>query len=418
MRRAALAGFVGAVVCGALAAPAWAGWHEDAALARDGIARATAKGWMTADQAATYREIIVRAAATRRKVDWDRRSNLGGVLHDVAAQRRAYKPPRAFALFWMLDFNAGYLASNPMPPGGTDVRDEDGVVYRAVAGHGLQFHPLANFGRLIALVNAGRQTDAEVLAASLLDRAVQIGPALTWEYYFPYGGAAPWTSGMVQAVAAKALAATGSMIEAHEAFLAIPALTSYLPAGPWIRLYSFSRDVVLNAQLQAVLSLYGYADLAQNEAAKTLADRMLAAADRLFPRFDTGAWSLYSLGGAESPLSYHRYVTLLLRKLAIATGNQIWALRADRFDAYRRQPPEVKLTVQGSGRTLRIGIWVSKLSTVTVSVRGWRTSLTLSRGSRTVFWTASAPGRYTAVVTATDVTGNQKMVRSAAVELP
>ncbi len=405
MKRTALAGFIGAVVCGALAAPAWAGWHEDAALAREGIARATAKGWMTADQAATYRQTIADADATRRKVDWDRRANLGGVLHDVAAQRRAYKPPRAFALFWMLDFNATYLASNPLPPPGTDARDEDGVVYRAVAGHGLQFHPLANFSHLNALVNSGRQTDAEVLAASLLDRAVQIGPGLVWEYYFPYGGAAPWTSGMVQAVAAKALAAAGSLGEAHEAYLALPPLLQQLSAGPWVRLYSFSRDAVLNAQLQAVLSLYGYAELAQNEAARTLADRMRAAANRLFPRFDTGAWSLYSLGGAEAPLSYHRYVILLLRKLEIQTGDPVWAKRADRFDAYRSQPPEVRLSV---GRR-RIAIWVSKLSTVTVRIGGWSTSFTLARGSTSVATPSS--GRALVVVTARDVCGNEAVVR-------
>jgi hypothetical protein len=402
MVRAVLAGTAASL---ALASPAWAGWHEDAALARQGLDRATVRGWVTPDQAATYREDLAHADTTRRRVDWTRRSNLAGVLHDVAAQWRSYKPPRAFTLFWMLDFNATYLASNPMPPAGSDARDEDGITYRAVAGHGLQFHPLANFARLNALLNQGRQSDAEILAAALLDRAVQIGPALNWEYYFPYGGAAPWTSGMVEAVAAKTLAATGNVIEAHEAYLGMRSLLRYLPAGPWVRLYSFSSDAVLNAQLQAVLSLLFYADIAQSEAARTLANRMLEAADRLFLRFDTGAWSLYSLGGAESPLSYHRYVTLLLRKLALATGDQVWAQRADRFDAYRTQAPEVRLTV----RPGRIAVWVSKLSTVSVRIGGWSTALTLSRGSTPVSVPVS-PGRW-AIVTATDVCGNKAVVR-------
>lgn len=399
-----------------LAAPAWAGWHEDAALARKGLDRAVAGGRMTPDEAATYRQVVAHAAETRRKVDWDRRANLAGVLHDVARQWRGYKPPRAFALFRMLDFNALYLASNPMPPSGTDAHDEDGVVYRAVPGHGMQFHPLANFSRLNALLNAGLQTDAEVLAAALLDRAVQEGPALTWEYYFPYGGAAPWTSGMVQAVAAKALAGAQSLGEAHEAYLGLLPLLRQLPAGPWARLYSFSGEVVLNAQLQAVLSLYGYADLAQDTAARTLADRMLTAANRLFPRFDTGAWSLYSLGGAEAPLGYHRYVILLLRKLGIATKRSIWTKRADRFDSYRFQPPTVRMSVPARvARTARIRVWVSKLAAVTLSVGGWQTSATFSRGSHVLYWSATAPGRYRVRLLATDVVGNRTVVRGRAI---
>ncbi len=99
-----------------------------------------------------------------------------------------------------------------MPRDGANILDADGVVYRAFAGHGLQFHPLGNFARLNRLLADGDDTDAAFLAAALIGRAVPRLGALTWEYYFPFGGGyPPWTSGMVQAVAARAFAADGGL---------------------------------------------------------------------------------------------------------------------------------------------------------------------------------------------------------------
>ena len=43
-----------------------------------------------------------------------------------------------------------------MPRDGADILDADGVVYRAFAGHGLQFHPLGNFARLNRLLSGRR----------------------------------------------------------------------------------------------------------------------------------------------------------------------------------------------------------------------------------------------------------------------
>ena len=61
------------------------------------------------------------------------------------------------------------------------------------------------------------------------------------EYYFPFGGGyPPWTSGMVQAVAARAFAADDDGFVARKAYLALRPLVFPLSAGPWIRLYSFS----------------------------------------------------------------------------------------------------------------------------------------------------------------------------------
>ncbi len=247
------------------------------------------------------------------------------------------------------------------------------------------------------------------------------GRGLTWEYYFPYGGPVPWTSGMVQAVATRAFSVEGDFDTAAKAYTALGPLLRHLEEGPWVKLYSFSRVAVLNAQLQAIVSLSKYGDLTQDPDVLALRDQMLRAANALFSRFDTGAWSLYSLGGPESPLGYHRYDILLLRKLAVATGDPVWANRAQRFNSYRFRRPRVRVDLphRPRSRSARIHIWISKISTVTVAVGRGRTTLVLSRGSHSVGWDVSglAPRSYKVTVTATDRCGNVKVVHPGSIRV-
>jgi len=388
-----------------------ADWWSDARLVKKGITHAVQVEWMTTDDAATYREILSQATATWRKLPGARSSNLAGNLHDVARQWKAYIAPRALTLFSMLQINATYLGADAMPPDGADIRDADGVVYRAFNGHGLQFHPLANFARLNSLLARNQETDAAWLAAALIARGVPRGGALVWEYYFPFGGGyPPWTSGMVQAVAARAFAEDADYDVARKAYLALSKLVFPLDGGSWIRLYSFSNLAVLNAQLQTALSLADYATLNQDPSATLLSDQLLQTADTLFDDFDTGAWSLYALGGPESPLNYHVFVVNLLKRIAASTQSPVWAARADRFDGYLAEPPA--LTLSGPSRPVRkqaaITIWVSKLSHVSLRIAGATSSMTLSRGTHTFYWSAKGrrPGRYAVKVSAVDLAGN------------
>ena len=144
---------------------------------------------------------------------------------------------------------------------------------------------------------------------------------------------------MVQAVAARAFAADADYDVARKAYLALPRYIFPLAGGAWIRLYSFSNMPVLNAQLQSILSLADYAQLNQDPGAAQLSERLLQTADTLFDDFDTGAWSLYSLGGAESPLNYHVFDTNLLKRIATQTQSPVWTARATRFDRYLTAPP-------------------------------------------------------------------------------
>lgn len=389
-------------------ATARADWWSDARLAQRGISVAVKREWMTADDAETYRTILARATATWRRLPGLRSSNLAGCLHDVAVQWQAFIAPRALALFSMLDTNATYLGADAMPPDGADIRGADGVVYRAFSGHGLQFHPLANFARLNKLSANGRSTDAAALAAALVGRGIPRGKGVVWEYYFPFaGGTPPWTSGMVQAVGARAFADAGDFFIARRAYLAMPSLVFPLSAGPWIRLYSFSNVAVLNAQLQTAISLASYAQLNQDPGATALARRLLDTADHLFSRFDTGAWSLYSLGGREAPLNYQIFVNNLLKRIAGNTQSPIWLGRAERFDRYVKEPPAVYASRTSGSKDVRVSVWVSKLSHVTVTLAGSTQSSTLSRGSHTFGWGRRGPGHYVVRISAVDQAGNR-----------
>jgi D-glucuronyl C5-epimerase C-terminus len=389
-----------------------ADWWSDARLVKQGISRAVQVEWMTADDAANYRAILNRATSTWRQLPGSRSTNLAGVLHDVARQWQAYIAPRALTLFSMLDENTTYLGADAMPPDGADIRDADGVVYRAFSGHGLQFHPLANFARLNTLLARDRSGDAAWLAAALIARAVPRKGALTWEYYFPFdGGYPPWTSGMVQAVAARAFAEDGDYDVARKAYLALPRYVFPLAGGLWIRLYSFSNVAVLNAQLQSALSLADYAQLNQDPSAAELSTQLLGTADALFDRFDTGAWSLYSLDGPESPLNYHVFVTNLLKRIAAATQSPVWADRAERFDGYTSEPPVVvaRAPARPIRKTFHVSYWISKISHVTVSIGGATSSYTAGRGSHGFTWSTRGrrKGRYALRITAVDLAGNK-----------
>jgi hypothetical protein len=68
-----------------------------------------------------------------------------------------------------------------------------------------------------------------------------------------------------------------------------------------------------------------------NPAAHRLAGELETAARRLLPRFDTGCWSRYSLGGALASPHYHAYHIVLLRRIARVTGERSWAAMADRW---------------------------------------------------------------------------------------
>ncbi|MGE5272282.1 MAG: D-glucuronyl C5-epimerase family protein [Verrucomicrobiota bacterium] len=392
-----------------------------AALVRQGLTAAVEHGDLTPTEAAGYRATLANVLAQARRLPPLRTRLLLAVVADVAAQSGSYTAPRALTLFSTLAVNAEWLSTHALTGKYPDIQGDDGAVYRFFSGHGYVFHPLANFAKLNADVAAKDAAETAHLASALLGRGVPSGKALAWQYDFPFAsGKPPWTSGMAQAVAAQALARAGTLLgdqslldAADAAYASVPRLLSpSSPAKPWVALYSFDRTPVLNAQLQAALSIADYGTISGNASATALAGRLTDAARKLLPRFDTGYWSLYSLRGDESPLDYHDYVIGLLRKLATRTGDAAWQEAADRFQTYESEPPIVRLRgapppvyphpEDGYRDEAPIRFWLSKGSTVTLIVGGRRITESFPRGDNTFFWSPDDvdPGTYHPYLTA------------------
>src|SRR5205807_7786064 len=134
------------------------------------------------------------------------------------------------------------------------------------------------------------------------------------------------------------------------------------------------------------------------------------------PRFDTGYWAVYSLGGGESPLDYHLYVVSLLNKLAQRNpADPAWAKAAARFQLYTKQPPLLRVgappptlfprPLDGFRDSAQIPFWLSKISRVTLTVAGRSTALTLGQGNHRLTWSPGSlrPGTYAPRLSAVDL---------------
>jgi hypothetical protein len=422
----ALAAVFALALLGAATASATAA--RDASLARRGVTLGLQRHWLVPDEAQRYRADVTRALTDISRLPKLRGRVIAVQLQQVTALWDSYTKPRALALFAQLEENLSYLETHIIPPGRIDVADDDGVMYRWFPGTGLEFHPLAAFGALNAAAVAQDTERTSMLSAALVARGVPRGNALLWEYSFAVGfGKPPWASGMAQAVAAQALGRSAALLQdltlsmaASRAYAAVPSLMLQLSAGPWVRLYGFNREIVLNAQLQATLSLLQYADDTGTAAAKALAQRMSRAAQVLFPRFDTGDWSLYELGGAYATKEYQLFVTQILAKLAARTQDPFWVDASQRFHGYYYDPPQITpgappptlypLPVDGYLDVAPIPITLSQNASVTLAVAGQVTTFRLTRGPHTLTWTPPAgiaPGTYPAQISATNRAGRR-----------
>ena len=381
-------------------------------LAFDAVKHAPIAG----SEKAIARAEIERAVHLIRTLPSGRREHVAVALEELAAFDHRLTLPRTLALVGQLKANDDYFSQHYAPADKTDIVDDDGLVYRYFAGRCLEFHPLANMGALNARIATGDIDGTRALADALIARGVyQRGGGIGFEYLFGFdGGRAPWLSGMAQAVAAQAFSraaglvperATAYLSEAQSAYRLIPRhLLTEVAAGPWIRLYAFNAVPVLNAQLQAVLSLQSYATAAHDSGAGALAKRMQNAAAAMLPRFDTGYWTYYSLAGDPSPLDYQQFVASLLKKLA--SDDPRFAAAAVRIGAYTHQPPAFQVANGGLG-TLRF--WLSKPSTVSVvTAAGPTKRVSMNGGWHTLDWgEPKNVGVFPLQVTATDWAGNR-----------
>jgi hypothetical protein len=376
----------------------------------------------------SYRE----AKRAYRALTGTRRVEMRAVLRNLQAIARAgdLTASRLEPLFLILDRNREWWTTGPLIPSGRRVTFEGTqLILQYYRGQGLQIQPLANFGRANALWRAERERNLRRLLDELVAVGAERGGAVAWEYYFNFGGGSPpWTSGLSQGTAVQALA-RGADLLAEPAYrdVATRALGIFeqspptgvrvpTDAGSHYLIYSFApRLRVLNGFLQSVIGLYDFSQLTGDARARGLFEAGEAEARVGVPRYDTGAWSLYSLE-RESDLSYHRLVRDFLRNLCERLNTPVYCDTADRFTEYLSTPPEVAPVTRRirTGRAANLSFRLSKISRVGLVVLDasgrtvFATSATVGYGTRSFRWSRPArAGDYTLRVSATDLAGNR-----------
>jgi hypothetical protein len=170
---------------------------------------------------------------------------------------------------------------------------------------------------------------------------------------------------------------------------------------------------VFNGHLQAVTGLREYAVATGDRLALHAYRRGEHAARVALRAGDTGAWSLYSAGGAESSLNYHRLTETFLGNLCRVTHRTAYCADQRRFARYLREPPRLRLRLPRRlrlGHSTHVAFRLSKISDVTIAVRdrrgvALRRTLRLSRGRHALGFRPRRPGRVRVTIAAVGLSG-------------
>jgi D-glucuronyl C5-epimerase C-terminus len=306
-----------------------------------------------------YMGILNAAASTVKRLGGTSRRELQAVINNLyhMAAAGSLTPNRLPVLFLTLDRNRQWWARGRVPGSGDIVGFSGSELdWEYYPGQGIEFQPLATFGKAQWWFAHGRQYygKGRSLMSELIPLASRRAGGLTWEYYFYFdGGVPPWTSAMSQGTALEALG-DGYQAVGDRSYLSLgaSALTVFtktpsrgvgVPTRIGIRYvqYTFDpsrNDEIINAFLQAVIGLGTFAQISGNHLAQHLFNAGNAEAKAEVPSFDTGRWSLYQPGQLDS-LSYHQLVTGFLQKLCSMTHAQVYCTTASHFQAYSKHPP-------------------------------------------------------------------------------
>jgi hypothetical protein len=412
---------------------------------RGALRRAWVEGAIHRAAYARLRRVWWTARRAHARLGGRRRAELGAVIAVAAglARSRALTASRLGAVFLTLRRNRDYWTRRPLPAAAARfVFGRDPVTFQYYAGRGLQIQPLASFGHANALSSSCLPSHPRFRCRPralrrLLDRMLALGSRrggfLAWEYLFGVGGGTPpWISAMTQATGAQALARGRRVLGARRygmaarralgAFEQLPPIGVAAAAGTGWRytMYSFAPDLrILNGELQAVIGLRDTATLLGSGRAWRLYARGEQVARRAVRAFDTGAWSLYSQGGLESTLGYHRLLAGFLGGLCRRTHARTYCAAGHRFARYVRERPRVRLAgLRGvhARHATALQFSLSKISRV--SVRVWnrrglelRRDLRLARGRYRVPWIPELRGRHRVRIVATGPAGTRTVLR-------
>jgi hypothetical protein len=397
------------------------------------VAGALRRAWLTrAISRRRYEELRSTWFRARRDVgrlSGVRRAELGAVLAMTArlASARLLTASRLEPVFLTIRRNREFWMSRPLPPPGSRVTFRgDPVIFEYYAGRGLAIQPLANFGTANALAGSclrrvKRHTCRPAALRRLLERMVALGTQrggfLAWEYFVQVGrGTPPWISAMTQATGAQALARGRRALReprfarasrrALGAFDHAPPLGVSVghPRGRRYTMYSFSPGLrIYNGELQALIGLRDVARIAGSRHAQRLYRAGEPVARRSVAALDTGAWSIYSEGGRESTLEYHRLVATFLDGMCSRTGARTYCAAGRRLARYVGEAPRVVVRTLKRPRVRRraaITFTLSKVSSVMVQIRDRRgrvafaRGMRLARGRHRLVWAPRIAGRH------------------------
>lgn len=437
---------------------------------RGALRRALLAGHLTQAEHDALRRRWRDAERLAGRLGGRRGAELRGALAGVAdlAARGRLTPGRLPLAFLTVRRNAWAWSSLPVPAAKDRITfGRDPLIWQHYPGRGWQLQPLASAGRANALARvcldaaaraaeartqrvaftlaAGRRERATPLRAvrergprcrpaalgRLVDRLVAVGARrstfLAWEAPFAFGGARPgWISGMTQATVVQALVRAASALGRPElrrhARLALGAFERRPPVGvaqpaAGGRFYVLYSDLphlrVVNGHLQALIGLREAAARGLGRRAGRAFRRGQGAARPAVRAADTGAWSLYSTGGRESDLGYHRLVGGFLRELCSSTRRPVYCAAGTRFARYEREAPRIGLSDPRGvrvGRLATVQVRLSKVSTVRVTVAGRKAvaldrRLRLPRGRHAFAFRVPKRGAYRVRVVAQGLSG-------------
>lgn len=405
--------------------------RADAATVSGSLTSLQNAGKIDAAKAQTARSTYHAARSLRKRLKGARQLPLTNQLRtiDALAKKNRITADRVTPLFTQLQVNVDWFRTKGPAVVGTRTRFGDSrIYYQYFAGWGWQFHPLANFSRLNAIwtdKSAGARRALSKFAYELATFGVNRGGALTWEYYFPFSGSpAPFISSISQGTAIQALARSGDALkdpnitaiatEASKAFYvsAPTGLKVVRDGGVHFIGYSGNRkEIIFNMFAQALDGLHDYAKITGDQEAMAQFERGLIAARVELPQSDTGAWSLYELGGLESNLNYHQVLVEFLARLCEDTGSEaVFCNLHDRLNGYLKTPPKITgVSKKTRGGRIYVTFRLSKVSTITVrTTGGGSATATVSRGKR-VFSVKKGSGK-TVTIFAKDLAGNTSQV--------
>ncbi|MCP9488281.1 MAG: D-glucuronyl C5-epimerase family protein [Solirubrobacteraceae bacterium MAG38_C4-C5] len=321
--------------------------------------RARSRRAISASERRAMGRTITRARKTRSRLGGRRQRELSRVIVDVErlAARGRLTTGRLEVAFLQVKRNAEYWSDHATARNGQRVAFRGSpIIFQYFPGQGLQFHPLANFGKANALYNQCVSGDGPCRRNALrtyLDELAALGSTrgggfLTWEYFFRFGGGSPpWTSGMSQGTALQAFSRSARLLDEprYERYAGATLGAFSKRPGNGVRvdssggrhylLYSYDRRLrVLNGHLQSVIGLFDHARASDSTRARDLYRAGSRSALRELRRYDLGNWSRYAQGGGRASREYHELVTVFLERLCERTEHRTYCTYAKRFRGY------------------------------------------------------------------------------------